>query len=65
MLRLVVYYIYTITCNECVQISKDAIQKAPVLQKFIQIRNASLIFISRPISIINISKYLDIRQVNC
>jgi len=59
ILRLIVYYIYSITCDECIRISNNAVYSEPQLNLLIQIRNATLIDISSPIIVINISKHLD------
>ncbi|UJR32131.1 hypothetical protein I4U23_019599 [Adineta vaga] len=58
ILRLVVYYIYPITCNECIQNSDDAIKRTPVLTKIVHIRNASLVNISYPSDIVKISNVM-------
>ncbi|CAF3704506.1 unnamed protein product [Rotaria sordida] len=55
ILRLIVYYIYAITCNICIEISNNAVYNEPQLEKLIEIRNATLIDISRPITVIKIT----------
>ncbi|CAF2739052.1 unnamed protein product [Rotaria sp. Silwood2] len=54
ILRLIVYYIFSVTCNICIEISNSAVYNEPQLGKLIEIRNASLIDISRPVTVINI-----------
>ncbi|CAF4894434.1 unnamed protein product [Rotaria sp. Silwood1] len=54
ILRLIVYYIFSITCNLCIEISNNAVYNEPQLDKLIQIQNASLIDISRPVTVIQI-----------
>jgi hypothetical protein len=64
ILRLIVYYLYPITCDECVRICNEAVYRKPQLNKSIQIRNVSLINISQPINVINLSKYSHILYRN-
>jgi hypothetical protein len=60
LLRLIVYYVYPIACDECLEISNNAVYGEPRLNQFIQIRNATLIDISPPILVNDISKYSNI-----
>ncbi|CAF3725048.1 unnamed protein product [Rotaria socialis] len=55
ILRLIVSYIYPIACNACIEICESSIYDEPQLDKLIEIRNASLIDISRPVSVINLT----------
>ncbi|CAF0949283.1 unnamed protein product [Adineta ricciae] len=54
-LRLIVYYLYPVTCYTCAQSSNDAVRKTPVFVKTIRVRNGTLISISHPHSILTIS----------
>ncbi|CAF0765718.1 unnamed protein product [Adineta ricciae] len=54
-LRLIVYYLYPVTCDACAQSSNDAVRKTPVFVNTIRVRNATLISISHPHSILTIS----------
>ncbi|CAM4961742.1 unnamed protein product [Rotaria socialis] len=55
ILRLIVSYIYPVACNACIEICESSIYDEPQLDKLIEIRNASLIDISRPVSVINLT----------
>ncbi|CAM4768104.1 unnamed protein product [Rotaria magnacalcarata] len=55
ILRLIASYIHPIACNACIEICESSIYDEPQLDKLIEIRNASLIDISRPVSVINLT----------
>jgi hypothetical protein len=58
ILHLILYYVYPVTCNVCIEISNIAVYNQPQVSKLIQIRNATLIDIPAPIFVINLSMYL-------
>ncbi|CAF4129714.1 unnamed protein product [Rotaria magnacalcarata] len=55
ILRLIASYIHPIACNACIEICESSVYDEPQLDKLIEIRNASLIDISRPVSAINLT----------
>lgn len=58
ILRLFIYCIYPKSCTTCFQISNTSLYNKPQVNKPIQIQNASLVGITSPTSVIQISKYL-------
>ena len=63
-LRLIVAYIYAASCTNCVRLSDEAVRNEPQIYKSIRIRNASLVNISRPVTVIYLSKAYDTTEVH-